>query len=156
MRCIAYFSNSKIAVMKYLYFFTLVSLISFSSIAQSKDQKAVAEAVEKLRLAMISGERTALTDIASDSLSYGHSGGNVQNKAEFVEAIASGKSDFVTIDLSEQTVSVMKNVAVVRHVLTAATNDGGKPGNVKIKILLVWVKEKGQWKMLARQAVKLT
>lgn len=142
--------------MKYLYLLGLTSIISFSSFAQSKDYKAVLDAVEKLRMAMISGDRAALTDIASDSLSYGHSGGNVQNKAEFVEGIASGKSDFVTIDLSEQTVSVMKNVALVRHILTATTNDGGKPGNVKIKILLVWVKEKGQWKMLARQAVKLT
>lgn len=142
--------------MKYLYLFALVSIISFSSVAQSKEYKSVIGAVEKLRAAMISGERSALEAIASDSLSYGHSGGNVQNKAEFVEGIASGKSDFVTIDLSEQTVSVLNNVAVVRHVLTATTNDGGKPGNVKIKVLLVWVKEKGKWKMLARQAVKLT
>ncbi len=140
--------------MKYLYLLALVSVISFSSVAQSKDYKSVLNAVETLRAAMISGDRSALEHIASDSLSDGHSGGNVQNKAEFVEGIASGKSDFVTIDLSEQTVSVMKNIAVVRHVLTAATNDGGKPGNVRIKILLVWVKEKGEWKMLARQAVK--
>ena len=142
--------------MKYLYLFALVSVISFSSVAQSKEYKSVVDAVEKLRAAMISGDRSALEAIASDSVSYGHSGGNVQNKAEFVEGIASGKSDFVTIDLSEQTVSVMNNIAVVRHVLTATTNDGGKPGNVKIKVLLVWVKEKGKWKMLARQAVKLT
>jgi ketosteroid isomerase-like protein len=142
--------------MKYLCLFALASIISFTSVAQSKEYKSVVDAVEKLRTAMISGERSALEAIASDSVSYGHSGGNVQNKAEFVEGIASGKSDFVTIDLSEQTVSVMNNIAVVRHVLTATTNDGGKPGNVKIKVLLVWVKEKGQWKMLARQAVKLT
>ena len=142
--------------MKYLSLLALVSLISFSSIAQSKDYKAVVDAVEKLKQAMISGEKSALENIASDSLSYGHSGGKVETKAEFVEAIASGKSDFVTIDLSEQTVSVINNVAVVRHVLNATTNDGGKPATVKIKVLLVWAKEKGQWKLLARQAVKLT
>jgi ketosteroid isomerase-like protein len=142
--------------MKYLYLVGLVSIISFSSFAQTKDHKAVAAAVEKLRMAMISGERSALEDIAADSISYGHSGGNVQNKAEFVEAIASGKSDFVTIDLSEQTISVVHGIAVVRHVLNATTNDGGKPGTVKIKVLLVWAKEKGEWKLLARQAVKLT
>ena len=142
--------------MKYLSLLALVSLISFSSIAQSKDYKAVAAAVEKLKQAMVSGERSALENIASDSLSYGHSGGKVETKAEFVEAIASGKSDFVTIDLSEQTISVSHGVGVVRHVLNATTNDGGKPGTVKIKILLVWAKEKGQWKLLARQAVKLT
>jgi hypothetical protein len=142
--------------MKYFFLFALVSLISLSSFAQSKEYTSVVDAVEKLRTAMISGERAALEGVASDSLSYGHSGGKVETKAEFVEGIASGKSDFVTIDLSEQTISVTNNVAIVRHVLTATTNDGGKPGNVKIKVLLVWLKEKGQWKMLARQAVKLT
>ncbi len=140
--------------MKYLYLFAIVSLISVSSFAQSKDAVAVSNAVEKLRKAMISGNRAELEACASDSLSYGHSGGLIENKAEFVEHIASGKSVFVTIDLSDQTISVKQNTAVVRHTLNATTNDGGKPGAVKIKVLLVFEKEKGQWKLLARQAVK--
>ncbi len=142
--------------MKLLYVLCIVSLFSFSARAQTKEQKAVADAVEKLRKAMIDADKTTLENIAADSLSYGHSGGKVENKTEFVENIASGKSDFVTIDLSEQTISVTGNNAIVRHILNAATNDGGKPGTVKLKVLLVWVKEKGQWKLLARQAIKLT
>ena len=142
--------------MNKIYFAALFSLISLTTIAQSKDQKLVAEAVEKLRVAMIDGNRKGLEDAASDSLSYGHSSGKVENKAEFVEAIASGKSDFVTLDISEQTISINNNIAVVRHTLNGTTNDGGKPGTIKLKLLLVWVKEKGQWKLLARQAVKLT
>lgn len=141
--------------MKYLLSLLLLSVLSFPAISQTKDEKAVATAVEKLRMAMITGERSMLESIASDSLSYGHSGGNVQNKSEFVEGIASGKSDFVTIELSGQTISVVNNVAVVRHTLSATTNDGGKPGTVKIHVLTVWEKVKGDWKMLARQAVKL-
>ena len=140
--------------MKYLYLFTIVSLLSVASFAQSKEVTAVSNAVEKLRKAMISGNRAELEACASDSLSYGHSGGLVENKAEFIEHIASGKSVFVTIDLSEQTLSVKQNTAVVRHTLSATTNDGGKPGTVKIKVLLVFEKEKGQWTLLARQAVK--
>ena len=140
--------------MKYLYLFTIVSLLSVASFAQSKEVTAVSNAVEKLRKAMISCNRAELEACASDSLSYGHSGGLVENKAEFIEHIASGKSFFVTIDLSEQTLSVKQNTAVVRHTLSATTNDGGKPGTVKIKVLLVFEKEKGQWKLLARQAVK--
>jgi ketosteroid isomerase-like protein len=142
--------------MKYLFALGLLSMITFSSIAQSKDQRDIGLAVEKLRKAMIDGDRAALESVASDSLSYGHSGGKLETKAEFVEAIASGKSDFVIIELSDQTVSVVNNTAVVRHQLDATTNDGGKPGTVKLKVLLVWVKEKGEWKLLARQAVKLT
>lgn len=142
--------------MKYLYLLGILSLFSFTAIAQSKDENAVIAAVEKLRQAMVDGDRTSLENIAADSLSYGHSGGKVENKTAFVENIASGKSDFVTIELSEQTVSIVRNNAIVRHTLLANTNDGGKPAVVKLKILLVWVKEKGEWKLLARQAVKLT
>lgn len=142
--------------MKYLYLLGILSLLSFATMAQSKDEKAVIAAVEQLRQAMINGDRTLLESIAADSLSYGHSGGKVENKTSFVENIASGKSDFVTIELSEQTVSVINKNAIVRHTLLANTNDGGKPAVVKLKVLLVWIKEKGEWKLLARQAVKLT
>jgi len=122
--------------------------------AQSKREAAVKVAVEKLTAAMISGERKALETIASSNLSYGHSGGHVEGSVEFVEKIASGKSDFVSIDITEQTINVTGKTAIVRHLLTAVTNDNGKPGNVKLKVLLVFAKEQGEWKMLARQAVK--
>lgn len=123
--------------------------------AQRKSEKAVANAVEQLRNAMVSGGRPALESIAHDKLSYGHSGGAVEDKAAFVEKIASGKSDFVSIDLSEQTISVSGKTAIVRHVLNAKTNDAGKPGEVHLRILLIFQKDGGKWKLLARQAVKL-
>jgi len=88
-------------------------------------------------------------------LSYGHSSGVVQNQPEFIEALTSGKSDFVTIDLTEQSINVVDRTAIVRHILSATTNDGGKPGQAKISILLVWQKDKGEWRLLARQAVKV-
>lgn len=139
---------------KYLLALLLVG-ISQLSFAQSTEEENVKTALEQLRAAMISGDRSALENIASPKLSYGHSSGLVENKREFVEHIASGKSDFVTIDLSEQTVTMAHNVAIVRHILSATTNDNNTPGTVKLKIMLVWHKEKGSWKLLARQAVKV-
>ena len=141
--------------MRYILFCSLITFFSFSGSAQSKDEIKIATQVEKLRVAMIDANRSALENLVSDSLSYGHSGGKVESKKDFVENIASGKSDFVTIDLSAQTISINNNVAIVRHTLNATTNDGGKPGVVKIHVLLVWQKAKGEWKLLARQAVKL-
>jgi ketosteroid isomerase-like protein len=131
-------------------------MIASAGSSQTKEIARVAGAVEKLRLAMISGVRADLESIADDSLSYGHSGGAVEGKAEFVEKIASGKSDFVTISLTDQKISITGNVAVVRHQLFATNNDNGKPGEVKLKILLVFKKAGKDWKLLARQAVKLT
>jgi len=131
-----------------------ISSTSFLSVNQN-DETAVAAAVEQLRLAMVSGDRAGLSDIAAEQLSYGHSGGLVENKAEFVEKIASGNSDFVSITLSEQSIVISGKTAVVRHRLDAVTNDGGKAGEAHIKVLLVWQKQGKQWKLLARQAVKI-
>ncbi len=133
----------------------LISVISVSVKAQTKDEKQVAAAVEVLKKAMIDGNKTALENIASDALSYGHSSGKIQDKATFVEAIVSGQSDFVTIDLTEQTIVIKDKTAIVRHKLSAQTNDGGKSGNANLGVMLVWVKEKGDWKLLGRQAFKL-
>lgn len=140
--------------MKKIFTVLVLTLVSVFGFSQSKQEKAVADAVEKLKAAMISGNRADIEKMVCDSLSYGHSGGHIDDKKEFVEKLASGKSDFVTMDLSEQTIYVTGKTAIVRHKLNATTNDGGKPGEVHLLVLLVWQKQGGQWKLLARQAVK--
>ena len=117
-------------------------------------EQAVAAAAEKLRVAMIDPTPAALTALVADDLSYGHSGGRVDTKDSFIDLIA-GKSEFVTIAITDQTIKVVGNTAIVRHTLTADTNDSGKPGKVQIKILGVWQQQGGQWKLLARQAVRV-
>lgn len=141
--------------MKKLVIVTLSFCLTLAVQAQSKKKMAVAKAVEQLRAAMVSGDKASLESITHDKLSYGHSGGAVEDKTAFVEKIASGKSDFVSIDLAEQTISVSGKTAIVRHLLNAKTNDGGKPGEVHLKILLIFQKEGSKWKLLARQAVKV-
>jgi ketosteroid isomerase-like protein len=132
----------------------ILSCVSFLQ-AQSKKEKAVGDAVEQLRKAMVDGDSLMLDKLTLSQLSYGHSGGHVDDKKEFVHKLTSGGSDFVTIELTEQTIAVSKNVAVVRHKLNAQTNDNGKPGTVRLSVLLLWQKLHGDWKLLARQAVKI-
>jgi len=115
---------------------------------------AVAAAAERLRGAMVDPTPAALNALVADDLSYGHSGGKVDTKASFIADLMDKKSDFVTIAITDQTVKVVGNAAIVRHTLTADTLDGGKPGKVSIKILGVWQKQGGEWKLLARQAVR--
>jgi ketosteroid isomerase-like protein len=129
--------------------------IPFMMNAQSKDEQLMTARVEQLRMAMINGDRTALENLVAEKLSYGHSSGQIDDKNKFIEKLVSGASDFVSIVLTEQTVSISEKVAIVRHILTAKTNDGGKPGDVHIRVLLIWQKQKGDWKLLARQAVKI-
>ena len=138
----------------FIYLIMLTGMVTTTT-AQSKDSAAVSAAVEFLRKAMIDADKAGLQKVTAVQLSYGHSSGRVEDKATFIENIVSGKSDFVTIDLTNQTVAVAGDAAIVRHTLSATTNDGGTPGTVKLNILLVWQKQKGQWKLLARQAVKI-
>jgi hypothetical protein len=123
--------------------------------AQTKQETAVANAVEQLRKAMVDADSVMLDKLTSAQLSYGHSGGALDDKTVFVQKIVSGKSDFVTMEFPGQTISISKNTAIVRHKLNAVTNDSGKPGEVHLAVLLVWQKLHGQWKLLARQAVKV-
>lgn len=139
---------------QFILVFILIAIMT-SSNAQGKDEIAVAAAVEKLRKAMVDGNKAELEAITTDKLSYGHSSGYVEGKTEFVDKIVTGKSDFVTIELKDQTISVNGKAAVVRHKLDATTNDNGKAGEVHLAILLVFQKENRQWKLLARQAVKV-
>ena len=120
---------------------------------QTGKESAVSTAVETLRKAMIAGDRKTLESVAAAALSYGHSSGRLENKAEFVEALASGKSGFSAIDLTDQTVNVVDKVALVRHVFTGTRRKEGD--KVKLSILTVWMQQQEQWKLLARQAAKL-
>lgn len=129
-------------------------VISCTVVAQSRKEKSVASAAEQLRLAMISGNQRDLEKVVVDELSYGHSGGLVENKTAFLAKFASGQSDFVSINIKDQTIDVIGKTAIVRHLLSAETNDNQKPGAVNLKVMLVFVKTNGNWKLAARQAVK--
>jgi ABC-type uncharacterized transport system substrate-binding protein len=131
--------------------FLLVTTISFS---QSRNEKQVAIAVTQLTQAMESADSVMLDKLIDAELSYGHSGGRVENKRDFISNIVSGKSDFVKIILTNQQIIMHHKTAIIRHHLSATTNDSGKPGTVSLNIMLVWQKQHGHWKLIARQAVK--
>ena len=46
------------------------------------------------------------------------------------------------------------NNAIARHAFAVETETDGKPGSAKIGVMQVWVKDGGNWKLLARQAFR--
>jgi hypothetical protein len=115
---------------------------------------SAAAAAEKLRVVMIDPDRASLDALVADDLTYGHSGGKIDTKTSFMADLLSGSSDFLSITISDQTVKSVNGVVLVRHTLTGQTLDGGKPANVALKVLQVWQQQGGQWRLLARQAVR--
>lgn len=135
---------------------SIILSIIFSVSVPAEQDTEIIKAVETLKQAIISGKRDDLEKITHENLTYGHSSGYVEDKKAFVEALASGKSDFTSMNLTDQVIKITGDVATVRHKLAAELMDGGKTTSLNLSVLLVFVKEKGEWKLLARQAVKIT
>lgn len=120
--------------------------------AQSADERAIAQAVEALTRAMLNPDRAALQALSHDALSYGHSAGRIENKAQFVDNLVGRSNPFGEINISDQTIQVVGDDAIVRHNFTGNTTGGGRVTPVRIGILQVWTKHGGDWRLLARQA----
>jgi hypothetical protein len=124
--------------------------------AQAADERAVAQAVEALTKAMLDVNRAQLEALTADQLSYGHSAGRIENKSQFIDHLVSRASAFRSINLSDQTISVVENEAIVRHLFTGETvSPAGQVTPVRIGVLQVWQKQDGDWRLLARQAYRL-
>jgi hypothetical protein len=123
------------------------------AVAQTADDRAVAQAVEALTRAMLNPDRAALEAITHDSLSYGHSAGRIENKAQFIANLVERGNPFGEINISEQTIQVVGgDDAIVRHNFTGHTTGGGRMTPVRIGILQVWKKQGTNWRLFARQA----
>jgi ketosteroid isomerase-like protein len=122
--------------------------------AQSPDEAAVAQAVEAFRKAVMAKDRSQLEALIADQLHYWHSDGRVETKSEHIADVLSKRALYKSIDLTNQTVKVTGDTAVVRHNLTAESErEGGKMQSTRIGVFMVWQKQGGQWKLLARQAL---
>ncbi|MBX9699587.1 MAG: nuclear transport factor 2 family protein, partial [Acetobacteraceae bacterium] len=134
----------------------LLAAMPLAARAQPAEQAAVAGAVERLTKAMVARDKAALEALSAPQLSYGHSAGRIENRQQFIDNVVGGASQFRFINLSEQTIEVSGNDAIVRHLFVAETqNREGQVTPVRIGVLQVWQKQGADWKLFARQAFRL-
>ena len=93
---------------------------------------------------MIDADKNALENLAAGELSYGRSSGKVEDKAAFLEGLLKGPIDFLTIDITDQTIQVVGKTAIVRHIFSSKVLNKGNPDTLKLGILLLWKKQKGK------------
>jgi ketosteroid isomerase-like protein len=129
-------------------------LRSDPTLAESTEEAAVGQAVEALRKALLTADKGELEKLAADQLSYGHSDGRVQTKAQFIRGVMTRKAIVKSVSFPELTVAVVGDAAVVRYLYESESETEGKTSNAKIGALQVWQKH-GNWKLLARQGYKL-
>lgn len=126
-----------------------------AALAQPGEEAAVAQAVEKLRSAMLAADRGQLDALTAPQLSYGHSSGTVEHKARFIDVIAGKRIVYKSATHADQSVAVAGDNAIVRHVFSTETESEGRPGSARVGVMQVWQKQGGQWRLLARQAFRI-
>lgn len=135
--------------------FASIPLAASPAFAQSGDEAAVGKAIEDLNKAMLAADKAALEALLAEKLSYGHSAGRIESKADFLDVVAGKKTLYKSIMLTEPSIAVVGNNAIARHTMTVDTESGGKPATAKVGVMQVWVKDGGGWKLLARQAFRV-
>jgi ketosteroid isomerase-like protein len=125
------------------------------ALAEPADDAAVAQAVDAMRKAVLAQDKAKLDALTADQVSYGHSSGVVQNKAELINGVMTRKSTVKSIEYPELKVTVAGDGAIARHLYVSDSETDGKLTNTKIGVLEVWQKQGGNWKLLARQGYKL-
>ena len=138
-------------------FYTLVigflPMLSFSQ-GQSSQQTEVMMKMASLRNALLNKDSAGLSNLLADDVSYGHSNGMIQTKAELIRDVVSGVQDYRSIDPSDMNVRIFGNSGIVNLKAKVKLLSAGTPMDLNLAMVLVWIKKEKDWKLEARQAVK--
>ncbi|MGB5555590.1 MAG: nuclear transport factor 2 family protein [Flavobacteriaceae bacterium] len=145
--------------MRHLKNILILSFVFLSYLTNAQtgvtDEKIVETKVTELYRAMVEKNQSTLENLTAETLIYGHSSGRLEDKSAYIDALMNGPFEFVTIDPADQTISISDDTAIVRHIFNAKAKNDGQGLDVHIGVLMVFQKQDGHWKLLARQAYKL-
>ena len=122
-------------------------------LAQSDEEKLLAT-VKEFHQTMIDKNTISINQQTDKALSYGHSNGWIETKAEMIKNIESGYIKYYSIQEDSLSVSMNGKLASVRFNATIDVELNGIKGNYFLKVLEVWQRKGKRWVLFARQAVK--
>jgi ketosteroid isomerase-like protein len=125
--------------------------------AASSDDEAVMTRLKAFRDAQFARDASALAALVADELSYSHSDAHIEDKATFIKNATSGNSKLLSLEYKDPWVRVVRDAAIVRFhwIAESETIPAGKKSKTNLHILMVWQKQDGDWKLLARGSTKL-
>ena len=132
-------------------------IICFAAHAQAGNNDAKTEVMMrmlKLKKSLTGKDSAGLADVLGDDVSYGHSNGLLQTKAQLIHDVVTKVQDYQSIDPTDMVIRLYENTAIVTIKAKVNMLMKGKPLELSMNVLLVWVKISNVWKLEARQAVK--
>jgi ketosteroid isomerase-like protein len=121
----------------------------------ANDHAALTQAIAKFYDAIRDKNAAAFEPLLTNDVTYGHSSGRMENKAQFIANVLDPKTQWKTIYGANQNNFFSGDTAISRHTMDGENARDGKPGTSNMPVMMVWQKQGGAWKLLARQAFKL-
>lgn len=136
-------------------FLVIVLLLNaFFSKAQTDEQK-VTTTLKEFHQALVDKNTVSINQQTDKALSYGHSNGWVETKAELIKNLETGYTSYKSIKEDSLRVVVNGNAANVRFIGDYEVSlNGGIAVVYHLKVLEVWVRKGKRWLLFARQAVR--
>lgn len=110
---------------------------------------AVLAAEDRRYEALLGPDLPALERLFHERLSYAHSSGVRDTKAEYLAKIGDGYYDYARLDHPVERVDIVGDAAVVVGRMNADLLVEGTPKTLDVLALAVWTKETGEWQLLA-------
>ena len=126
-----------------------------STAALADDTGEVLTAIEDYRKGMVEANGARLLELSHDDMSFGHAGGVIQSKVEFIKTVVDKVEVFHSIKLYDHWIKVSNDLAIARHTFDAFILYQGKDQNFLLNVATVWKKQDGRWRLFMRQAYKL-
>jgi ketosteroid isomerase-like protein len=137
---------------------TSLFLMTFcaTSFAQgSKIEQAVIKLEAEWVDALVKADGAALEKLYSDNLTYTHSSGTTDTKAEYITNLKAGKTKYESLVREDAKVRVFGNTAIHTSKTNIKLISNGQPSAFAVKMIHVWVKEGSGWRMVAHQTTRL-
>ncbi len=140
--------------MKILSFISLL-LISVVGFAQTSEEEKLTATVKEFHQALVNKNTISINQQTDKALSYGHSNGWVETKADMIKDLETGYISYQGIQ--EDSIIIIMNGAManVRFLGDYKATLKGAASNFRLRVLEVWVKKSKRWILFARQAVKI-
>src|SRR5947209_8833783 len=112
----------------------------------------ITEAEEKLRLALLDADGTALAQLLADEYKVVHVNGREQSKVQFIDALTSGRAKFLRIESEEPEVREFGDTVLVIARWNNTIDFKGEQSAGKDRVTDVWMKRAGGWQLISSQA----
>jgi uncharacterized protein DUF4440 len=131
-------------------------LVVFSFVfadAQTEEEK-LTTTLKEFHQALVNKNTVSINQQTDKALSYGHSNGWVQSKADVIKDLETGKIVYHSFKEDSLTITINESMANARFVADVNATLNGNTVNTHLKVLEVWVKKGKRWVLFARQGVK--